>query len=369
MKAILCYSLLWILLLSVESFTQIQSEEKLEIVNADTMNNSRTPRGSLLELIGNVHFRQGTSEMFCGRAEYWKDTHETIIEQNVRIYDRRKLLIADRVYYYDVPQIFKAMGHVLLRDSLQQITAQQVSYFKLEDRVIAEKSVAIKDSLNYIDIVGERAEFDNVKNYAIITDGPVFTKKDSTGREEIRITSLQMELFESGDRAIATDSVRIIQNKANATCGLAEFHRKKSEIFLKQQPVVWQGGDRLSGELIHLFIKKNQLIKAIVRDQATVTSQVDTTGTDQRLNILTGQQITMYFENEELFQVVVENKATSDYHIIEENEEKGSNRIIGDKITVYLKDRKIEGIVVESNPQLSSGTYYPPGKMTEREKM
>jgi hypothetical protein len=109
-------------------------------------------------------------------------------------------------------------------------------------------------------------------------------------------------------------------------------------------------------------------VKAIVKDLAVVTSRVDTTDvTDQRVNILTGQQITMYFENEELYRVEVENKATSYYYIYEDDEEKGMNKIIGDKISVFITNRRIERIVVESNPQLSSGTYYPPGKETEQE--
>lgn len=350
------------------AYAQNDSDEKLNIIHADTTRYSKTPEGTLIELIGNVHIQQGQAEMFCGRAEYWRDAHKTIIFGNVRIYDENKILFADQVFYFDIPQVFKATGNVFLRDSIRQVNAEQVSYFKQEDRVEAKKNVVMKDSINYINILGEFAEFDNPKDYALITGDPVLIRKDSTGKEELRITSLKMELFEGGDKAIVTDSVHITQSKANANCGLAEFYRKNNEILLKQKPVAWQGGDRLSGELIHLFIEKNKLAKAIVNDQAFVTSRVDTTNVeDKRVNILTGQQITMYFENEELYRVEVVNKATSYYYIYEDNEEKGMNKIIGDKISVFINNKKIERIVVESNPQLSSGTYYPPGKETEQE--
>lgn len=349
------------------AFTQTTSDEKLEIINADDFRRSTTAQGTLWELIGNVHLKQGQAEMFCGRAEHWKDAHKTIVHDDVRIYDNNKVLFAERVFYFDIPQIFKAIGNVVLKDSIRQIIAEQVSYFKKEDRVEAEKKVVMKDSINYIDIFGEFAEFDNLKDYALVTGDPVLVKKDSTGKEELRITSVKMELFERGDKAVVTDSVHITQSKANATCGQAEFYRKKNEILLKQKPVAWQGGERLSGELIHLFTKNNQLVKAIIKDQAIVTSRVDTTDMNQRMNMMTGQQITMYFENEELYHVEVENKATSYYYIYEDNEEKGMNKIIGDKIGVFMKDRKIERILVGSNPQLSSGTYYPPGKEPQQE--
>jgi len=370
MKLARIYILIFLILFSCYSlaFTQDEPGEKLNIINADTTRYSKTPQGTLIELIGNVHLQQGKSEMFCGWAEHWRDAHKTIVHDDVRIYDENKILFADQVFYFDIPQVFKATGNVLLKDSVRQITAEQVSYLKNEDRIKAEKSVVMNDSINYIIITGDFAEFDNARDYALISGNPVLVRKDSTGKEELRITSIKMELFEDGDKAVVTDSVRITQSKANATCGLAEFYRKKNEILLKQKPVAWQGGDRLSGELIHLFVEKNKLVKAIVKDLAVVTSRVDTTDvTDQRLNILTGQQIAMYFENEELYQVEVENKATSYYYIYEDDEEKGMNKIIGDKISVYITNRRIERIVVESNPQLSSGTYYPPGKETEQE--
>ncbi len=350
------------------AYTQNESDEKLNIINADTTRYSKTPEGSLIELIGNVHLQQGQAEMFCGRAEHWRDAHKTLIFDNVRIYDENKILFADQVFYFDIPQLFVATGNVLLEDSIRQVNAEQISYFKKEDRVEAKKNVVMKDSINYINILGQFAEFDNVKDYVLVTGDPVLIRKDSTGKEELRITSLKMELFEGGDKAIVTDSVHITQSKANARCGLAEFYRKKNEILLKQKPVTWQGGDRLTGELIHLFIEKNKLVKAIVNDLAVVTSRVDTTDVeDQRVNILTGQQITMYFENEELYRVEVENKATSYYYIYEDDEEKGMNKIIGDKISVFIKNKKIDQIIVESNPQLSSGTYYPPGKDMDQE--
>lgn len=359
-------NVLFILFIMLPSIGMAQSEvveDRLEIVSSDTMQQSKTTRGTLIELIGNVHFRQGSAEMFCGRAKYWKDEHETIIEENVRVYDRGKTLIADKIFYYDIPQVFKAMGHVFLKDSLRKINAKQISYFKSEDRVIAEKKVVLNDSLNYIDIFGERAEFDNRSDYVLITGEPIFIKRDSTGKEELRITSIKMELFESGEKAIVSDSVHITQSKAKAACGLAEFYRKNNEIFLKQSPVVWQESDKLTGELIHLLLKDNKLTKVIVQNQAKVVSKVDTTGFDLRENILTGEKITMHFRDEALDHVVVENKATSIYHIFEDDENKGSNKIIGDKISVYLLDKKIDRIVVESNPQLSSGTYYPPGEL------
>ncbi len=342
----------------------------MEIVpSEDTfMKQVKTDQGIKIELYGNPHLRQGKTEMFCKRVLWWKDRGEVQIENEVRIFDEFKELTADYVYYYVDSKIYKAQSQVILKDSVRQVAADQIQYFKLEDREIADGNVVLDDWENDVKIFCGHAELDNEKEYALLVSEPIFVRLDSLGREELRITGQKMELFTGGDKAVVTDSVRILHKEATARCGVAEFYRKQNEIILKQAPLVWQKFDRLSGGTIHLFVSdKNELHKVIVEQNAVVTSRVDTTGVQKRENELTGHLITMFFENRQLTKVVVEKKATSYYYVIEEEEDKGLNRIIGDKITVLLENRKIVNIRIESNPQLSEGVFYPTGMEPKRQ--
>ncbi len=349
-------------LLLLANFSFAQTKERLEIVATDStdMKQSKTAQGVLIELVNNVHLRQGDVEMFCEYVKWWKDRGEVIIEKNVRIFDKLKELYADYVFYYVDSRIYKASGHVVLKDTARQVFADEVQYFREKDLIIANGNVVLLDEDNNIEIHSRRAELDNARDYALITQDPVFVKKDSLGNEEIRILGIKMELFDGGDRAVVTDSVKIIHKDATATCGLAEFYRKKNLIFLKKNPIVWQKHDRLTGGVIQLFLRKNNdLEKAVISDHGMVASKVDTTGKGNREHRLLGEKITMYFENRELKKVVVENRATSYYYVIEDGEEKGLNKIIGDKIIVTLENKKVKRIKIVSSPQLSEGVFYP----------
>ncbi|MFZ5518552.1 MAG: OstA-like protein [Candidatus Zhuqueibacterota bacterium] len=344
---------------------QANSAEKLELVSYDSLRQKNAQGGLLRELVGNVHLRQGSAEMYCQRVKWWVDTDEVIIERDVRIYDASKEMLADIVYYFIATKMYRAVGRVQLKDSTNQVTAARITYFKNEDQVMADSQVVMTDFKNNFTIYGQRAEIDNVRDYAKVTGEPILIKKDSTGAEEFRITSSIMEMFERGEKAVVSDSVTITHKKAVSTCGKAEYYRRTNEILLDKNPTVTQGGDFLSGDLIHLFIKDRALVKAIVKNRAMVTSVVDTTQqkSARQLNKLTGQVITMFFEDEQLQQAIVEKQATSYYHVFEDNDEKGLNKIIGDKITMFFRDREIIKIIIESNPQLSSGIFYPVGKV------
>ncbi len=359
----LYFKYLFIILHIAATLLLAQSDERLEIVPTDStdMKQRTTEKGIVVELVGNVHLRQGAAEMFCKRVEWWKKIGEVIIEKDVEIYDEDKTLFADKVYYYTDTKVYKAFGNVVLKDSAREVKADQIFYFKNDDKVIADGDVVMFDFENNVNIYAHHSELENEREYAIATGDPVLVKRDSTGKQEVRISGVKMELFNGGDKAVVTDSVRIKQEDATATCGLAEYYRKKDEIILKQEPVAWQKGDRISGEVIHLFIEKDKLVKAIVNNKAIIVSRVDTTSQDDRLNKLSGQKITLLFENNELYKAIVEKKATSYYYVKEEDEEKGLNKIIGDKIIVTIEDREIVDIVIESHPQLSEGIFYPVG--------
>ena len=152
-----------------------QPEERLEIVPTDKtdMRQTRTDQGILIELVGDVHLRQGKTEMFCERVKWWKESGQVIIEKDVHIFDQTKELIADKVFYFVDTKIYKAHGHVVLKDSIHHITADEIQYFKSEDKVVADGNVVMNDYENNVDIFAGHAELDNVKDYVLIIDNPI----------------------------------------------------------------------------------------------------------------------------------------------------------------------------------------------------
>jgi len=207
-----------------------QTNEQLEIVSTDSTDFSqkKTDQGMIRELIGNVHLRQGETDMFCKSMRWWVDRGEVVIEHNVRIFDKVKQLFADNVVYNVEKKVYVAHGNVTLKDTIRQITADEIKYFKSEDRVVADGNVVMKDFENNVDIFSEHAELDNRNDYVKITNNPVLIKSDSSRQEELRITGLMMEMYNGGEKAVVTDSVHFFQKEASATCGVAEFFHKSS---------------------------------------------------------------------------------------------------------------------------------------------
>ncbi len=338
---------------------QALAQEKLEI-KADIIRGMESARGPVRILEGNVHLRQGTANLFCDYAEWYANLHETILEKNVRFDDGSKTMTANKVHYYDLSHVVHAEGDVVLVDSMQTMKAEQVTYKEIEEHIIAENKVELTDQQNEVVLTGTHSEYLLQKGYAFIVGGPELIKKDSTGNTEIRVIAGKIELFNSGDRIVISDSVHITHSNGQATCDHAEYFKKDNRLVLKESPVVWQRHDRMSGHEIELFFRKKELQRVVIHEQALVSSPVDTTRLDGQMNRLLGDRITLMIDDNGLNEVLVEGKATSYYHILEDGDYKGMNKIIGDVITMQLANGKIQNITINSDPGKSTGIFYPP---------
>lgn len=336
-------------------------QEKLEILNADRGRGAKTDLGIVRHLEGNIHLRQGTAELFCQQVTWYVDLDKTILRQNVTFIDGPRTLQADEIIYYNEKQVAHAMGHVVMVDSVYKVTSDNATYYELDEKIAAKDNVTITDDDNSVILTGQHAEYFSKEEYAKATGNPVLTKLDSTGNADIVVIGDVMELFAGGDSTIVKDNVVITHKKSKATCNKAEYFREESRIVLSGEPVVQQKFDKLTGKEIELFFRKQNLEKVIITGDARVSSQVDTTFEDSRMNRLLGRTIRLTIEKSRLKEVFVQGQATCYYYIIENEEYKGLNKIIGDQITMSLDNGKIEQIIIDSNPQSSSGVYYPPG--------
>ncbi|MBN2009256.1 hypothetical protein JW960_07910 [candidate division KSB1 bacterium] len=341
--------------------------DKLEIVWSDSITSAMTPDGPVRVLNWNVHLRQADAELFCDHVRLYQNKDEVILDKNVRYIDSEKSLKADKIIYDDTQRIAHAIGRVSMVDSIYTLTAHEIFYYQHDQKIIADKDVVLTDDEREIKLTGDHVEYRSDDKYAIITGHPVLTKVDSNGVQELKILGLTMEVLGSGNKAIVTDSVRIIHKDGFATCQRAEFYKDNEYALLQQQPVMVQRYDKLTGEQVELYFTGQELKQAIISKNATVISPVDTLDPKGLMNRLTGEKITLDLEGRKLKTVLVEGRATSYYHVVEKDEYKGLNEVIGDNITMHLKDNNIQQIIFESTPGTSNGKYYPPDKVPAQE--
>jgi lipopolysaccharide export system protein LptA len=337
-----------------------QTEERLRLIHADVLR-SEVVNGALVRIIeGNVAFQQGDATMTCDRAEWYVDEGRTVFLGNVVIVQEDSRLEADQVVYYEQDDSGLATGNVVLVDASNTLRADSLWYYEVDDRAIARGNVVVTDSSESVVLTGGMAEYFREREYVRMTRDPVLVQQDSLGREELRIVSDEMEIFDRGARSRAVGNVVITKDSTVARCGEAVYFREEGHLVLRKEPVALQGSEEIRGQQIDLWLKDNKLDWVEVLQGAQVVSKIDTVPGVNLENRLSGERMLIYLQDERLHKVVIEGRAYSVYHAIEDSVHTGTNEAIGDTMTLQFDRGRLKRVSILSTPGKSLGRLFPP---------
>ena len=135
------------------------------------------------------------------------------------------------------------------------------------------KGLGFFDKKKPVDIVSDTMEGFDKEKY-VLFKGSVIAKQ-----EDLFIFADTMEAYMSEDtneieKAIAKGNVKIVKQDRTATCREAIFENAKGEITLKGDVVVYQGQDKLSGDVIIYYVNTDRVVVQADKDKrARITVQ------------------------------------------------------------------------------------------------
>ncbi len=256
------------------------------------------------------------------KKETGKLTKKSYIKQ-----PRGKKIVGDTIYYDKARGIAEAFSHVLLTDSVQQISVGG-NYGKFNKK--REKGFITRHATFY-----EHSSKDTL----FLTADTIFYRTDST------ISHIN-----------ACHNVQFWQKDFQGLCDSLAYNTKDSILNMYNSPIIWSDKNQITGKTIQVFSKNRGVEKFIVEDMGFMLSKEDTATYNQ----ISGKMITGYVKNNHLYKIDVVGNAQSIYYIKDNLKEVGTNKAESGFLTIYLnKKNKVEKIVMY--PQ-SSGTMLPPTK-------
>ncbi|MBA4418289.1 MAG: lipopolysaccharide transport periplasmic protein LptA [Syntrophus sp. (in: bacteria)] len=122
-----------------------------------------------------------------------------------------------------------------------------------------EKEFDFFDKSKPIDIVSDTMEGIDKEKYVIFKGNVIAKQEDLYIFADIIEAYLNEESNEI-DRAIAKSNVKIVKKDRTATADEANFDNKKGEIILKGNVVVFQGQDKLSGDVVTYYVNEDRAV-------------------------------------------------------------------------------------------------------------
>lgn len=321
-------------------------------------------------------------------GEYHTESHEAIFNYNVHLKNPKFLLVTDTLHYNTHTALAHIVGPSEITSGESVIHTSQGYYdtnteksrlFGRSTLVNKEKELT-GDSLYHDEKTGISEGFGNVvykdkenKNqlfcdhfwydekagtaYATIKAMLVdYSQKDTLymHADSLKMYTHNIETDSVWREIHGFDKVRTYRIDLQAVCDSLVYNTKDSCMTMYKDPIAWNEGRQLLGEVIHIFMKDSTIDKAHVQGQAMSIEMADTV---EHYNQVSSKDMYAYFEKGEIYRSDAVGNVQSVFYPIDDKDSTfmGMNYIETDEMKMYLKDRQLQKIWTTK----ADATFYP----------
>lgn len=112
-----------------------QKKNRLEILNADIFTFQEINGRKVRKLIGNVHLRQDSTDMFCDSAYHYVDSNQVEAYSHVRIFmdGGKRFIKSDKATYSGNTKVARLYQNIVMRDSSITLSTNRLTYYRIQD--------------------------------------------------------------------------------------------------------------------------------------------------------------------------------------------------------------------------------------------
>ncbi len=159
---------------------------------------------------------------------------------------------------------------------------------------------------------------------------------------------------------LAYSHVKIYRSDFQSVCDSLTTTSVDSVINLHKLPILWNGNNQVTSEVMHLHTKNSQLIRANFEGKPITASQIDTA----HYNQVTGKEMVSFFRENQIYRNDVNGNVQTIYYMQEDNSPEITLMayIEAGDMTSYIENQEVVGITYRGSPTY---TFFPMDKIPE----
>lgn len=270
--------------------------------------------------------------------------------------------------YYDTDKDFSRLyGRSTLSNNGKTLTAD--SLFNDDKTAVSEGfgNVVYTDTVNKNEMNSQYFWYNDSTGYAFATDSAVM--KDYSQGDTLYLHSDTMKVYTYN---INTDSVyrtmhcynkvRAFRTDVQAVCDSLVYNTRDSVMTMYKDPITWNAGRQLLGEVIEVFMKDSTIDRAHVINQALSVEQLsDTT----KFNQISSREMFGYFNKGQLYKTEAISNVQCIYYFQEEKDSSFTNMayLETDTMRMFMENRQLQYIwTCKQTSRMYPITQIPPEK-------
>lgn len=314
-------------------------------LTSDTLNyNTQT---KIAHITGPSNIVSDENHIYSELGFYNTTLGQVILLNRSIISNNGKKLVADSIFYDRQNGFAEAFEKMIYVDEVENnmLTGNYGYYNELLDSAFATKqAVAMEFSQgDTLFIHGDTLRLITIHNYIPYNDS---LQIDSIPNDSVVMDSAYRQVR-------AYYKVRMYRSDIQAVCDSLVFDSRDSCLTMYNNPILWNGGQQLLGEVIKIYMDSNAIDWMHVINQTLFVQQKDSV----HYNQIAGTEMKYYFVDGDIRQAdVIGNVLVIFYPEDDDSVMIGMNTTEASQLMAYMVDRQIDKIVI---PSQASGVVYP----------
>jgi lipopolysaccharide export system protein LptA len=329
----------------------------ISLVHADLTLGRMESGQQVTVFYGNVHFRQDTLDMFCDSAKYYEKQKYADFDSNVLVLDGQRKLRSERIEYYPEKKTAYCYGRVQIVSDTDSMYAESLIYnFKTKNAKAAVNFYA-RDEKEQVDVRSERGEYTDSIRLFLVEGNALLSRVDTAAdaKDTLYIYAQKIEYFAiDSAKAIASDSVTILQKELTAKSDSAVYFVKEQIIWLKKDPFALYENNELSGNVIKVTLDSMRIKKIYSFGKARALEPADSLS--GKYNKLEAKTIELQIVDNKPHLMVAGGNAVSRYYLKNKEGGQGFNKASADTLKLFFSNGEMDSLGIFGG---SEGVYYP----------
>lgn len=306
-------------------------------IYTDSLNYNTT--SELANFFGPTYIFNNNNFAYCEKGWYNKKIEQTNLQQNAYILSKENKIFGDNVYYDKKNKFARAIGNVVLIDTINKtyIYGQKVNFWQEQEQAEVTENP-------YLMLIDNNDSLFLKANYF-----KVITIKNTSTDSTYRILK-------------ALGNVAFYRRDVQGFCDSMVYSTIDSSIDMYVNPILWNDVNQMTADHIKILSRGNKINRMDFNGNAFITSYEEA----KFYNQIKGKTINAFFTNGKAERIEVNGNGQAVYFIRDGSKLTLANRSESAKISIFIKDNKVSRVTFREKP---SSNLFPIEKVEMEDVM
>jgi len=294
------YKILALIILLFTIIINLLAENKelrpYRLIHADSLRAKKIDSAYISELTGNVHFFYGDTEFYSDKAFLFEADKIVRMIGNVKVLEDTLTLTAQKVSYFRLQEKLELEGDVYFMETHQDsswrtFNAEKVEYLRDNKNFQAWNNVQVFDSRENISANCGYMTYNSDKGYGYLQKSP---ELQMASKDSLWIKSRKIEYYDDYKKIVAIFDVETLMPDYYLTSNFLIYYSEEDKATYRGEPKLFSDLFDADASEVTLYFDDKKLYKANLLDSCRVDYKVIESG--EKENWVTSDEMEFYFK-------------------------------------------------------------------------